>query len=48
MDETSPQVLELMTLATTVNYQLTLREKLHDDSFPKQKVLIGLKHTRKN
>jgi len=46
MDETLPQVLELMTLATPVNYQLTLREKLPDGSFSKQKVLIGLKHTK--
>jgi len=47
MDETLPQVLELMTLATPVNYQLTLREKLPDGSFSKQKVLIGLKHIKK-
>ena len=37
-----------MTLATPVSYQLTLREKLRDGSFSKQKILIGLKHTRKN
>ena len=48
MDETLPQVLELMTLATPVCYQLTLREKLPDGSFSKQKVLIGLKHPQKN
>jgi len=47
MDETLPQVLELMTLATPVRYQLTLREKLQDGSFSKQKVLIGLKHATK-
>ena len=47
MDETLPQVLELMTLATPVSYQLTLREKLPDGSFSKQKVLIGLKHYKK-
>ena len=47
MDETLPQVLELMTLATPVDYQLTLRKKLTDGSFSKQKVLIGLKHTTK-
>ena len=47
MDETLPQVLELMTLATPVRYQLTLREKLQDGSFSKQKVLIGLKNTAK-
>jgi len=48
MDETLPQVLELMTLATPVNYQLTSREKLPNGSFSKQKVLIGLKFTKKN
>ena len=44
MDETLPQVLELMTLATPVKYQLTLRNKLPDGSFSKQKVLIGMKY----
>jgi len=48
MDETLPQVLELLTLATPVSYQLTSREKLPDGSFSKQKVLIGLKHATKN
>lgn len=47
MNETLPQVLELMTLATPVKYQLTLRNKLPDGSFSKQKVLIGLKQSRK-
>jgi len=47
MDETLPQVLELMTLATPVRYELTLREKLPDGTFSKQKVLIGLKYTTK-
>ena len=42
-DETLPQVLELMTLAAPVSYKLTLRQKLPDGSFTKQKVLIGLK-----
>ena len=46
MDETLPQMLELMTLATPVSYQLTSREKLTDGSFSKQKVLIGLKHSK--
>jgi len=46
MDETLPQVLELMTLATPVSYQLTVRKKLSDGSFSKQKVLIGLKHSK--
>ena len=48
MDETLPQVLELMTLATPVSYKLTRREKLSDGSFSKQKVSIGLKRTTKN
>ena len=48
MDETLPQVLELMSLATPVNYELTNREKLTDGSFSKQKVLIGFKQAKKN
>ena len=48
MDETLPQVLELLTLATPVSYQLTLQKKLTDGSFSKQKVLIGLKYALKN
>lgn len=43
-DETLPQVLELMTLAAPVSYKLTVRQKLPDGSFTKQKVLIGLKN----
>lgn len=46
-NETLPQVLELMTLATPVSYKLTSREKLSDGSFSKQKVLIGLKRNSK-
>jgi len=42
-DETLPQVLELLSLATPVSYQLTLSKKLPDGSFSKQKVQIGLK-----
>ena len=42
-DETLPQVLELLSLATPVSYQLTLSEKLSDGSYSKQKVRIGLK-----
>ncbi len=42
-DETLAQVLELLTLATPVSYQLTQSKKLPDGSFSKQKVLIGLK-----
>lgn len=44
-DETLPQVLELLTLAAPVSYKLTLRKKLPDGSFTKQKVLIGLKRS---
>lgn len=43
-DETLPQVLELLSLATPISYQLTLSKKLPDGSFSKQKVLIGLKN----
>lgn len=42
-DETLPQVLELLSLATPVSYQLTLSKKLPDGSFSRQKVIIGLK-----
>jgi ferric-dicitrate binding protein FerR (iron transport regulator) len=41
-NETLPQVLELLSLATPVSYQLTLSKKLPDGSFSKQKVIIGL------
>ncbi|MHB9143640.1 MAG: FecR family protein, partial [Paludibacter sp.] len=43
MDETLPQVLELMSLATPVSYKLESSKGLPDGSFSKQKVLIGLK-----
>lgn len=42
-DETLPQVLELLSLATPVSYRLTLSKKLPDGSFSKQKVIVGLK-----
>jgi len=42
-NETLPQVLELLSLATPVNYRLTFSKKLPDGSFSKQKVIIGLK-----
>jgi transmembrane sensor len=41
--ETLPQVLELLSLATPVSYQLTSSNKLPDGSFSKPKVQIGLK-----
>jgi len=47
-DETLPQVLELMSLATPVIYQLTNRVKQTDGSFSKQKVIIDFKHIMKN
>jgi len=45
-DETLPQVLDLLSLATPVSYQLTMSKKLPDGSFSKQKVIIGLKNKR--
>lgn len=42
-NETLQQVLDLLSLATPVSYQLTLSKKLPDGSFSKQKVIIGLK-----
>jgi len=48
MEETLPQVLDLLTLATPVDYKLTLRVRLPDGSYTKQKVLIGLKPQPKN
>jgi ferric-dicitrate binding protein FerR (iron transport regulator) len=44
IDETLPEVLELMTLATPVSYKLSQRKKTADGGFTKQKVLIGLKN----
>jgi transmembrane sensor len=44
-DETLPQVLELLELATPVSYELIPREKLPDGSYSKQKVLIRLKNS---
>ncbi len=42
-DDPLPQVLELLSLATPISYQLTLSKKLPDGSFSKPKVLIGIK-----
>jgi ferric-dicitrate binding protein FerR (iron transport regulator) len=42
-DETLPQVLELLSLATPISYQLTISKKFPNGSYSKQKVLIGLK-----
>ncbi len=42
-DETLPQVLELLELATPVSYELTPRQKLTNGSYSKQKVVIRLK-----
>lgn len=45
-DETLPQVLELMGMATPLSYELTSGKKLADGSFSKQKLLIGLKKNK--
>ena len=42
-DETLSQVLDLLSLATPVNYKLTQSKKLPDGSFATQKVLIEFK-----
>lgn len=42
-DETIRQVLELLSLATPVNYKLGERKKMPDGSFSKQEVIIGMK-----
>jgi len=42
-DETLPQVLDLLSLATPISYTLIKSKKLADGSFSKQKVLIRLK-----
>ncbi len=46
-DETLPQVLELLSMATPVSYQLASSKKLPDGSFSRQKVIIGLKKENK-
>ena len=41
VDETLPQVLDLLKIATPINYSLIRRKKLPDGSFSKQKVIIS-------
>ena len=43
IDETLPQILELMKIATPITYKITSRKKLNDGTFTKRKVYIGLK-----
>ena len=43
IDETLPQVLELMKLATPINYSISKREEQQDGSYSKKKVLIWKK-----
>lgn len=40
LDEPLTQILELMTIATPVRYEVLPRKKLHDGTFSKQKILI--------
>ncbi len=43
-EETLSQVLELMSLASPVNYSLTPKVRYPDGSFSKQRLMIGLKN----
>jgi len=43
VDETLPQILELLEIATPISYKITSRKKLSDGSFTKRKVFIDLK-----
>ena len=43
MDEPLSQILDLMTIATPVNYKILPRKKLPDGTFTKQKVIIESK-----
>jgi ferric-dicitrate binding protein FerR (iron transport regulator) len=43
IDETLPQILELMKIATPITYKISSRKKLNDGTFTKRKVFIGLK-----
>jgi transmembrane sensor len=40
LDEPLTQILELMTIATPISYEVLPRKKLSDDTFSKQKILI--------
>jgi transmembrane sensor len=43
MDETLPQIMELLEMATPIKYEITPRIKQFDGTFTKQKVIIDLK-----
>jgi hypothetical protein len=43
IDETLPQILELMEIATPISYKITTRKKLPDGTFSKRKVCINMK-----
>jgi len=47
VDETLPQILELMEIATPISYKITSRKKLPDGTFSKRKVCIDMKKERK-
>jgi len=44
VDETLPQILELLKIATPITYKTTTRKKLPDGTFSKRKVHIDLKN----
>jgi len=43
IDETLPQVLELMKLATPIDYSISQRREQQDGSYSKKKVLLWKK-----
>ena len=43
IDETLNQILDLMEIATPINYSIEPRKELPDGSYSKQKVAIGVK-----
>jgi len=44
IDETLPQILELLELATPIKYEITPRIKQPDGTFTKQKVILDMKY----
>ncbi len=46
VDETLPQVLDLLKIATPLDYSITSRKKQADGSFTKTKVIIWTKNTK--
>ncbi len=47
VDETLPQILDLLKLATPISYEMTSRIKLPDGTFSKPKVFIDVKKIKK-